>query len=77
MLYASHYFWTALELRVLIPDPSRGAGFWFVTVNRSRSDGLGGFTGVFVRRRVRGEVQKGTLAGLATTKKLLEQRARS
>jgi hypothetical protein len=24
MLYASHYFWTALELRVLAPDPSRG-----------------------------------------------------
>jgi len=23
-LYASHYFWTALELRVLISDPSRG-----------------------------------------------------
>jgi hypothetical protein len=24
MLYASHYFWTALELRVLVSDPSRG-----------------------------------------------------
>jgi hypothetical protein len=23
MLYASHYFWTALELRVLVPDPAR------------------------------------------------------
>jgi len=30
MLYASHYFWTALELRVLLADPARGAGFWFV-----------------------------------------------
>jgi len=24
MLYASHYFWTAIELRVLVADPSRG-----------------------------------------------------
>src|SRR5262249_19745726 len=45
MLYASHYFWTAIELRVLVPDRARGEGFWFVSVNRSRSDGLGGFVG--------------------------------
>ena len=40
MIYATHYFWTALELRVLLPDPSRGPGFWFVTESHSRSDGL-------------------------------------
>jgi hypothetical protein len=74
MLYASHYFWTALELRVLVPDPSRGTGFWFVTVSRSRSDGLTGFTGLFVRSRVRGEVRNGALAGLRTTKAKLERR---
>jgi hypothetical protein len=72
MLYASHYFWTGLELRVLMPDPSRGSGFWFVTVNRSRSDGLSGFTGMFVRRRVRSEVEDGTMAGLRTMKLRLE-----
>jgi hypothetical protein len=72
MLYASHYFWTGLELRALIPDPPRGTGFWFVTVNRSRSDGLGGFTGLFVRRRVRSEVEKGALAALRSTKRRLE-----
>jgi hypothetical protein len=72
MLYASHYFWTGLELRALVPDPSRGAGFWFVTVNRSRSDGLSGFTGFFVRRRVRSEVETGALAGLRSTKQRLE-----
>ncbi len=72
MLYASHYFWTGLELRVLMPDPSRGPGFWFVTVNRSRSDGLSGFTGMFVRRRVRSEVEDGALAGLRSTKQRLE-----
>jgi len=72
MLYASHYFWTGLELRALLPDPSRGQGFWFVTVSRSRSDGLSGFTGMFVRRRVRTEVQDGALAGLEMTKRKLE-----
>ena len=74
MLYASHYFWTAIELRMLIPDPSRGPGFWFVTVNRSRSDGLSGFTGLFVRRRVRSEAQNGALAALSLTKTMLESR---
>jgi hypothetical protein len=49
MLYASHYFWTAIELRVLIPDPARGEGFWFVNVNQSRSDGLNGFKGSVIR----------------------------
>ena len=72
MLYASHYFWTGLELRVLMPDPSRGSGFWFVTVNRSRSDGLSGLTGKVVRSRVRAEVQEGTLAGLRSMKRRLE-----
>jgi hypothetical protein len=72
MLYASHYFWTGLELRVLLADPARGQGFWLVTVNRSRSDGLSGFTGHFIRGRVRSEVQEGSLAALRMTKKRLE-----
>jgi hypothetical protein len=72
MLYASHYFWTGLEVRALVPDPARGPGFWFVTVSRSRSDGLSGFTGFFVRRRVRSEVQDGALAALRATKQRLE-----
>jgi hypothetical protein len=73
MLYATHYFWTGLEVRALVPDPARGAGFWFVTESRSRSDGLSGFTGMFVRRRVRSEVQEGTLAALKMTKERLER----
>ena len=73
MLYASHYFRTGLELRALVPDPSRGAGFWFVTVSRSRTDGLSGFTGIFVRRRVRSQVQEATRTILQTTKRRLER----
>ena len=74
MLYASHYFWTGLELRALVPDPARGPGFWLVTVNRSRSDGLDGFTGVVVRPLVRNGVQTGSLNALNGTKKALEGR---
>ncbi len=74
MLYATHYFWTALELRVLVPDPSRGPGFWFVTVNRSRSDGLSGFMGRIIRWRVRSEVKKGAENALTSTKNILERR---
>lgn len=73
MLYATHYFLTGIELRTLVPDPARGPGFWFVMVSRSRADGLGGFTGMFVRRRVRSEVRNGALAGLKVTKQKLER----
>jgi hypothetical protein len=74
MLYASHYFWTALELRVLVSDSSRGSGFWFVTVNRSRSDGLSGFTGALLRGKVEAEVREGAIAALRMTKQRLEAR---
>ena len=72
MLYATHYFWSALDVRVLVPDPARGQGFWFVTASRSRLDGLSGFTGFFVRRRVRSQVQEGAMKILMTTKRTLE-----
>jgi hypothetical protein len=40
MVYASPLLLRlALELHVVVPDASRGPGFWFITVNRSRSDG--------------------------------------
>ena len=73
-IYASHYFWTALEFRVLLSDPARGRGFWFVDISRSRSDGLTGFVGRLVRRRVESEAQKGILALLQNTKLRLEQK---
>jgi len=74
MLYATHYFWTALELRVLVRDPQRGPGFWFVTESRSRSDGLSGFVGRVIRGKVRGEAEKGTAAQLRVTKTRLEDK---
>src|SRR5215471_9291617 len=74
MLYATHYFWTALELRVLVRDPQRGPGFWFVTETRSRSDGLSGFVGRVIRGKVRSEAEKGTTAQLRVTKSRLEEK---
>jgi hypothetical protein len=71
-LYASHYFWTGLELRALILDPSRGTGFWFVNVNRSRSDGLSGFTGRVIRGKVREGARSGIEGALRATRKALE-----
>ena len=74
MLYASHYFWTALEFRVLLRDAARGDGFWFVSENRSRSDGLTGFTGRVVRGKVRSGAEKGSQSQLELTKRTLEAR---
>ena len=73
MIYASHYLWTALDLRVLVPDPSRGRGFWFVNVTRCRSDGLSGFVGRLIRGKVQDEAQKGLEAALRATKTKLER----
>jgi hypothetical protein len=73
-LYSSHYFWTALELRVLVPDPARGAGFWFVSVSRSRSDGLSGFVGRIIRGKVQEGARNGLESALKATKTRLESR---
>lgn len=73
-IYSTHYFWTALELRVLVPDASRGPGFWFVTMNRSRSDGLSGFVGRIIRGKVREGARAGLESGLAATKRIVEAR---
>jgi len=73
MLYASHYFWTAIELRILVPDPERGQGFWFANVNQSRSDGLSGFKGSVIRGKARSGAQSGMLSALKGTKVRLEQ----
>jgi hypothetical protein len=73
LIYASHYFWTALDLRALVPDPSRGRGFWFVNVTRSRSDGLSGFVGKIVRGKAQAEARKGLAEALKATKEKLER----
>lgn len=72
MLYANHYFRSALELRVLVSDPDRGPGYWLVTISRSRPDGLTGFLGRLLRGRVRNEARKGVHDLLVSAKRRLE-----
>jgi hypothetical protein len=50
-LYASHYFFTTLELRFLIEDELRAGvdGLALVSITRSRNDGMTGFKGLFLR----------------------------
>ena len=72
MLYANHYFWTAIELRVLVPDEAR-KGFWFASVSQSRSDGLTGYLGPIIRAKVRDEAQEGLEAALKAAKASLER----
>jgi len=76
LLYASHYFWTALDVRVLVEDPARGPGFWFVNISRSRSDGLSGFVGKMIRGKVQSEALKSIETALQATKTRVEQTAR-
>jgi hypothetical protein len=73
LLYASHYFRAALELQMLVPDSSRGSGFWLVTVKRLRSDGLSGSSGDMIRTRIQNEALKGLTKTLTATKYKLEQ----
>ena len=68
LLYADHYFRAALELQVLIPDSSRGIGFWLVTVKRLRSDGLGGSRGGMIRPRIEKNAVEGLTGALRATK---------
>ena len=72
LLYANHYFHTALELQALIPDESRGPGFWLVTLKRMRADGMNGATGQMVRGRIEKEAVSGLTQALRATKVKLE-----
>ena len=50
-LYASHYFYTTLELRFLVNDDRRSGrrGSYLISITRSRNDGMTGFKGFFLR----------------------------
>jgi hypothetical protein len=74
MLYASHYFHTALELRFLVKDTARpnAIGFYLISLNRSRSDGLTGLFGGIVRRKAESEAQKALATALESGRDVLE-----
>jgi hypothetical protein len=79
MLYASHYFHTALELKVLVRDSAKpdAEGFYLVSLNRSRSDGLTGLFGGIVRSKAQSEAQKGVASALNAAREALEDAARA
>jgi hypothetical protein len=74
LIYATHYVRGALEVRILLPDPSRGTGFWMLAEHRMRADGLTGFSGHMLRGRVHGDTEKGTVTLLQSMKTRLEAR---
>jgi len=73
-LYASHYFETALDLTVCVPDHER-AGMYLITLKGSSQAGLTGFKGGIVRKvavdRTRSSLEK----ALGTIKQKLESPA--
>lgn len=54
MLFASHYFRAALELKSTVPDPAspEANAFYLICVNRAFVDGLTGLKGLLIRRTV-------------------------
>ena len=77
MLYASHYFHTGLELKFTIRDSARpdAEGFYLISLNRSRSDGLTGFFGSIVRTAAQSAALKGLASALDSLKTQLEPSA--
>lgn len=74
-LYASHYFHTALEVRVLIDDAERpGRGHYLAVLNLARSDGLTGLFGGIVKRKARSGARAGLQAALRGMKRRAEAR---
>ena len=73
LIYASHYFWTALDVRVLIEDPPAVRVSGSSTSPRSRSDGLDGFIGKLIRGKVQNEALKGIEGALTATRARVEK----
>ena len=76
-LYASHYFHTTLELRFLADrsDHTGRAGSTLISVTRSRSDGMTGFRGWFLRPIIRRRSRDAVRNYLEHVKRQVEQPA--
>ncbi len=74
-LYADHYFHAALELRFLVRDSSRpdATGFYLITLDRSRSDGLTGIKGSLIGGTLRRHARDAMQSYLEHSKARLEQ----
>jgi hypothetical protein len=75
LLYANHYFNSALDVRALIDDPSQpGDAHIMVTVSLARLDGISGLLGRVARRRVREASRQALATTMATTRDRAEAR---
>jgi hypothetical protein len=75
-LYASHYFHTTLELRFLVEDARPGRrGFHLISITRSRTDGMTGFRGAFLRPIVNRRSRNGVRVYLEHLKRQVESPA--
>ena len=73
-LYASHYFHTALEVRMLVDDAERpGRAHYLVVLNVARSDGFDGLVGGVVKSQARKGALGGIQAALVAMKRLAER----
>jgi hypothetical protein len=74
MLFASHYFRSALELKHLIPDPAAAGAksFYLVCLNRSFVDGLTGVKGALIRGTVTRRSRQALAGYLADIKRKTE-----
>jgi len=73
-LYASHYFETALDLTVCVPDHER-PGMYVITLKGSSQAGLTGFKGGIVRKVAVDKTRSSLEKALATIKQKLETQA--
>ena len=72
-LYASHYFHTALEVRLAFDDPQRpGKGHYLVSMTLARADGFTGLFGPIVRAKVRSSAVSGMKTALRGSKGRIE-----
>ena len=76
-LYASHYFHTTLELRFVTGHPlqSGRGGSTLVSITRSRSDGMTGFKGFFLRPIIRGRSRDAVRGYLEHVRRQVERPA--
>jgi hypothetical protein len=74
-LYASHYFHTALDVSVCLPDASTPPrhGFYLVTLKSSEQHGLTGMKGLVVRKVVVDKTRSLLESALASIKQSVEQ----
>jgi hypothetical protein len=70
-LYASHYFETALDLTVCVPDSDR-VGMYVITLKGSSQAGLTGFKGSIVRKVAVDKTRSSLERALASIKQKLE-----